>query len=138
MKKLLAIAALLACTAPTADAADRIPQQFVGPWCADAKTPQLQPSSYELNPSGTVYRRAQKCNAHEPEEILIIHPDRMLISDIADCKFLETTSVTRHGTHRLKFWCKSPYETWIFDAWFSVPGRNRIVVEMIEEEKTGG
>src|SRR5215831_10954321 len=126
MKHTLAALALLGLTALSvqANAADRIPQQFVGPWCADEKTPQLQPSSYEPHPTGTVYRRAQKCNAHEPEEVLIVHPDHMLISAMADCKFLETTSVTRHGTERLKFWCKSPYETWIFDAWSPVPGRN--------------
>jgi hypothetical protein len=136
MYRLAAATLALVLTTSAANAADRIPQQFVGEWCADAKTQQLQPSSYEPNPAGTAYRRTRKCNAHEPEETISIRPDRMLISDTADCKFLETTSVTRHGTHRLKFWCKSPYETWIFDAWFSMPGRNRIVVENIEEDPT--
>jgi hypothetical protein len=117
-----------------ANAADAVPQQFVGEWCADAKTPQLQPSKYESDPKAVIYRRARKCNAHEPEETITIRSDRLLISDFANCKYLETTSVTRHGTHRLKFWCKSDYETWIFDAWFSVPGNNKIGIEYVSEE----
>jgi hypothetical protein len=127
MITLAAAATLVLALTSGANAADRVPQHLVGPWCADAKTKQEE--------VGTTYRRAAKCNAHEPEEVLTISPDRMLISDIANCKFLEITSVTRHGTHRLKFWCKSQYESYVFDAWFSVPGRDRIVVQIVEEEK---
>jgi hypothetical protein len=131
----LAVAALaLVLTALAAISADLVPQQFVGEWCADANTPQTQPSKYEPDPKEIIYRRARKCNAHEPEEEMSIRLDRMLIAGETNCKFLETTSVTRHGTHRLKFWCKPIYsDSWIFDAWFSVPGRNRLAIQYVEE-----
>ena len=135
MKKLLPAALALVLTTP-ALTADLVPQQFIGEWCADAKTPQTQPSKFEPEPKEIIYRRTRKCDAHVPEEVLSIGPDRLRVSDVADCKFLEITSVTRHGTHRLKFWCKQqPYgESWIYDIWVSVPGRNRIAIQKIEDD----
>jgi opacity protein-like surface antigen len=129
MKRLLLAAAALALLATSAHAADRVPGQFVGRWCAEGGSD-----------AGTVFvnRSSSKCeNAHEPEDIMTIRSDRLEISDMATCKFLETTEVNqRLGAYRLKFWCKSHYETWIYDAWFANPGHGRITVDLIEKEET--
>jgi hypothetical protein len=74
----LFVAGMLLALTGGANAADAVPQQFVDEWCADAKTPQLQPSKYESDPKTVIYRRARKCNAHEPEETITIRSDRLL------------------------------------------------------------
>src|SRR5262245_5587095 len=115
--KTLLTATALALALCSAQADERVPQQYIGSWCASP----TQPANW---PEGTVYNRSNKCNsAHEPEEIITLRPDRLLISDMAECKFLEIVSVTRRGTHRLKFWCKSQYETWTYIMLISALGR---------------
>jgi hypothetical protein len=108
--------------------ADGLPQQFVGDWCADSNAPEARLTPYEPNSKVNIYRRARKCR--EAEDSMIVRPDHLFIAGEVTCKFLETVSVTRHGTHRLKFWCKhANNESWTFDAWVSAPARNRLAVQ---------
>jgi hypothetical protein len=104
-KFLFTAVAALALYCSQAKAADHIPQQFVGSWCV---------SKSQMDWDGTIYNRSNTCkSAHEPEGHLIFRSNRMLITGLMaideaiECKFLEIVSITRHGTHRLKFWCKS-------------------------------
>jgi hypothetical protein len=64
----------------------------------------------------------------------LIRPDRLLISDIAECKFLKTVAIYRIGVHRLKFECKSQYETWPYEIFISPFGRNQISIEEIKKK----
>jgi hypothetical protein len=119
----LASLTLAFATTPAHTTNDRVPQQFVGSWCAD-QTP--------VDWEGVIYKRSNTCkSAHEPEDHIILQPDRLLVSDAFECKFLEIVSITRHGTHRLKFWCKSKYETWMYEIWISVPERNKLAVQEV-------
>jgi hypothetical protein len=64
---------------------------------------------------------------------MIVRSDRLFIAGEVNCKYLETASVTRHGTHRLKFWCKHINgESWIFDVWVSAPARDRLAVQDVK------
>src|SRR5262249_9366156 len=137
MKKLLLAAAFaILASSANAAAAERIPQQFIGHWCAA-----------DGDDITIAFRRTTKCDdAHEPESVMTILPDRLITgatfgeTATATCKFLEIMSVVNdrwHGkSYRIKFWCKSLYQTWTYDAWFSAPGRNRILVAEQNQEDT--
>jgi hypothetical protein len=125
MKSLAVAAMTVAMLAPArATTSDRVPLQFVGTWCRDKNAPET-------------YKRANKCeSAHEPEDNIVLRSDRLLISDVIECKFLEIVSITRHGTHRLKFWCKSNQlkdETWLYEIWISAPGRNKLGIQDVKD-----
>jgi hypothetical protein len=129
MKSLAVAAMSVAMLVPTrATTADRVPQQFVGSWCADQT-----PTTWE----GVIYNRPNTCkSAHEPEDHIILRPDRLLVSDVFECKFLEIISITRHGTHRLKFWCRSNQfkdETWMYEILVSAPERNKLAVQDVKQ-----
>jgi hypothetical protein len=106
--------------------ADQVPQQFVGSWCASQS-----PTTFE----GVIYNRSNTCkSAHVPEDHIILKSDRLSITDVIECKFLEIVSITRHGTHRLKFWCKSNYDTWLYEIWISALGQNKLAVQDVKKD----
>jgi hypothetical protein len=118
-KTLARAAALIATLAPLvparAMAADRIPQQFVGNWCIDQK------ASKATSDGIIIYRRSNRCR--EAEEQMIIQPNLISSGGESKCKLLETVSITRHGTHRFKFWCKLldsvEGSDWIYEMFIS-------------------
>jgi hypothetical protein len=128
-----AILTVLAVTllASAAISAGRVPQQFVGDWCMDPNAPEAKQTADQPNPKMSMYRRSRSCGV--TEDSMIVRPDRLFIAGEVSCKFLETVSVTRHGPHRLKFWCKHVNgESWIFVAWISAPARDQLAVQDVE------
>jgi hypothetical protein len=119
----LALVLLALCASPAA-AVDRLPQELVGNWCVDhsalATGPTDKPSA-EI----TMYRRARQCKADE--DSLIVRSDRLFIDGEVECKILQILSLTRNEAQHLKFRCRHVNgDTWIFDAWMSVPAPNKL------------
>jgi hypothetical protein len=136
--KPLAIPVVSIATLAPAKAGDTVPAKFQGTWCIDESAPEVQPSKAEPTPSLFIYKRANKCNAHEPEDHMVLRSDRLLFTDVIECKFLEIVSIPRHGTHRLKFWCKNNQfkdRTWIYEIWISAPSRNQLAIQEVKENK---
>jgi hypothetical protein len=116
-------------------AADRVPQQFVGHWCWDQKAPEAQPTDFEPSMKLGIFRRSRKCEI--PEHNFVVHPDRYFLGEEAECIFLQIVSITRHGTHRIKWRCRQlddlEGKTWIADMWISAPSHNKLAIQDVQE-----
>ena len=117
---------------------DRIPQQFVGNWCYRE---EADPATRKINEEEGIvtYKRSNRC---KPEGQVFIQSDRYAEPSTHEpgfnCKFLETVSITRHGTHRIKFWCKSSDPSfndpgWFLEVYMSVSGKDLIAIQHVKD-----
>ena len=65
------------------------------------------------------------------EDLLALQPDGALIAGEVMCRAPEIVPGGKNGTYRLKYPCRHVSgETWTWDVWISLHGRNLIVEDV--------
>jgi hypothetical protein len=132
MKAIIIATALAVLSAVPAIAVEKIPQQFVGEWCVDQqKDASKLEKQINIEEGITIYSRSRKCN---DKDKLVLRADKAFIASVVECASPKIVSITRHGTHRLKYRCSNLNgETWTWETFLSVPGPNQLAVQKVKE-----
>ena len=128
-KSLMIAAAILGLLAWRAEAADSIPSQFVGRWCAFATVP------VSADEKLTLYGRSNK-GCVDAENELIAQPTSVFAAGEVTCKLAKIATVAQSKMRKLKLDCKHVNgESWTYSAYFSQqPRSNRLIVQEAKED----